>query len=384
MNLLIEDSPRNLAGWVSEATVSGFALGGVFTPFATPWIHQRGAGKKRGAREAATLVRSEGSRVWFDPTTHALQMGGVGDFRYYDEYNLWDGPRGDLSSSALRDGHVRRVFATQDELGSARLAPTILLHHGLSNSSEIALDMSRIATGQGGEVWVSIAGTAPFWASGGALDAHIGALAQLDPAGWFLTVARPLNTLPVEPEVEEIHGLCRTVRALSEYAPVHVSHGDLAALPAVAAGARTVGTGWDKRQRVCSFTDYGPRETGGEGGGWYERPSIGRLLGSLTVNEAAVLAARDAQRVEALGGLPAPGPREAFFHHLAVLDGLIGRVQSAPDYERKYEVLMEVYGDAATEWPAVVTLTGSPLGALDWVDPLRAGLALYGATEGWL
>ena len=45
-----------------------------------------------------------------------------------------------------------------------------------------------------------------------------------------MTVVRNIPVLPVPAMAEEIHGLCRTVRSLSEDGPVHVSHGDLAAL----------------------------------------------------------------------------------------------------------------------------------------------------------
>jgi hypothetical protein len=331
----------------------------------------------------ATGLRDVAAEVWFDPSTHALQMAGVGDFRYYDEYQLWRGPRGDLSTPALRDDHLRLVFAVQDRLGSRHLAPTVLLHHGESDTSQQALDLAQAAVDLDPRCWLSIAGTAPFWTSGSALDAHIGALAQLEPGGWFLTVARPILSLPVEADIEEAHGLCRTTRALAELATVHVSHGDLAGLPAVAAGANSVGSGWDQRQRVCAFGNYSARDPNGAGGGWYERPTFRGLLGSLKVNEAAVLASRDAALAGRLGPPPPPGPREAFLHHLSVLDALIAPIVGQPDYEQRYRALQTAYAAAAIQWPVVVGITGSPLSAADWIEALAAGLNRYGAGEGW-
>ena len=384
MSVLIEDSPRAfLAGWILDSIAKGIAVGAVMTPWATPWLSHPGPGKKPRAQDRVQELQRNHVQTWFDPTTHALQMGEVGDFRYYDEYDLWAGPRGDLSDDGFREEHVGRVFATQDSLNVRHLAPTVLLHAGLGNTSILALDLAREAIRRDPGCYLSVAGTAPFWSSGSALDAHIGALATLQPGGWFLTVVRTATTLPVPASTEEVHGLCRTTRALSEDAPVHISHGDLAALPAVAAGAATVGSGWDQRQRVCSYGDYDARDPDASGGGWYKRPTLQGLLGSLTPNEAIVLNSRDVALVRRLGGLPAPGPRETFDHHLTALTNVIGALQAVAEPQQRYRNLALLYQAARTEWPGVQRHTGSPLGAAHWIDALAAGLARYGATEGW-
>jgi len=383
VTVLVEDSPRNLMTWIRDAHAAGVARGGVLTPFATPRINKPGPGGRRGVREVAEGLHEAGAGVWFDATTHALQMASVGDFRYYDEYELWSGSRGDLSTSAAREEHVRRVFALQDSIKAPRLAPTILLHHGETTTSQQALDLARAAVDLDPTCWLSVAGTAPFWSGGSALDAHVGALAQLEPAGWFLTVARPLMALPVGAAADEVEGLCRTTRALAEYAPVHISHGDLASLPAVAAGATSVGSGWDQRQRVCAFSNYAARDpNGGGGGAWYKRPTYRGLLGSLTANEGAVLARQDAARSARLGP-PTPGTQEAYIHHLRVLTDVVGALSREPDHERRYQRLVSAYDAAAGEWPQVVAVTGSAVGAAEWIDVLAAGLMRYGATEGW-
>ena len=384
MSVLIEDSPRPyMASWISDAVGRGVASGAVITPWATPWLAHPGQGKKPRAEDRVAELIGSGVEVWFDPTTHALQMGSVGDFRYYDEYDLWAGLRGDLSDQALREEHVGKVFDIQDTLNVPHLAPTVLLHSGLDNTSALALELAREAVRRDPNCRLSIAGTTPFWASRSALDAHVGALASLQPAGWFLTVVRTATTLPVPAIPEEIHGLCRTTRALSEDSPVHISHGDLAALPAVAAGATTVGSGWDQRQRVCSYGDYDARDPDATGGGWFARPSLRVLLGLVLPNEAIVLSTRDAALVARLGGLPAPGPKETFFHHLGVLSGVTADLQAFGEPEDRYRRLSDLYVAAQAEWPFVVGHTSSAQGAAEWIDDLAAGLALYGATEGW-
>lgn len=384
MSILIEDSPRNLLAWVAEALRDVNCRGAVLSPFATPLNARTGPGGRRGAPGVASEITSAGAELWFDPTTHALQMAGVGDYRYYDEYQLWGGARGDLSTPALQEEHVRRVFEAQDRLGARRLAPTVLLHHGESATSQLALDLARRAVDLDPECSLSIAGTPPFWASGSALDAHVGALAQLEPSAWLVCVVRPALSLPVEADPAEVFGACRTVRALGEYAPVHVSHGDLAALPAVAAGATSVGTGWDQRQRVCAYPSYSTRDPNGSGGGgWYERPTYRGLLGSLRVNESELLVNRDPVRAARLGPPPPPGPREAFLHNASVLGSLVAQLLAEPRLDARYRQLMNLYDAASAEWPPVVALTRSSIGEREWVAALAEGLRRYGAAEGW-
>ena len=101
MSVLIEDSPRRLPGWILDSVVNGIASGTIITPWATPWITRTGRGGRHGARDRVQILQDNGVETWFDPITHALQMDDVGDFRYYDEYSLWAGPRGDLSNAGF-------------------------------------------------------------------------------------------------------------------------------------------------------------------------------------------------------------------------------------------------------------------------------------------
>jgi hypothetical protein len=318
MTLLIEDTARNnLPAWTQPLVGRGLVAGAVLSPFLTPRV---GNNYKRSARETVQRLRDGNAEVWFDPETHALQMPAVGDFRYYDGWPFWGGQRGALGSAAQMRDHVERVFAEQDLLGVPHLAPTILLHAPQSPESERALELARIAIDLDPEARLAVAGDSAFWASGANLDAHVGGLAQLETEGWWLTVARPLGVLPVGPLAEEVHGLCRTARALSEEATVHISHGDLAGLPAVAAGATSLGTGWDPRQRVMAYSSYEARDTGGDGGQWFQQVTLEGLLSLLPRAEATVLYAQDrALAARLLPGTLPPGAGEAFTHHAEVL-----------------------------------------------------------------
>jgi len=381
MSVLIEASPRNaFTSWTSEAVAAGIAHGVVIAPFELPPLD---VPHHRGAEAMAAALHDVGAEVWFDAMTHGLQMPNVGDFRFYDDYDLWSGAPGNLWTGADQEGHVRRVFAVQDRLGAPHLGPAILLHHPASETSQSALELSHAAMELDDQCWLSIAGTSACWSSApSALDAHIGALAQLEPSGWFLTVARHMSLLPGDASQEEIYGLCRTVRALSEYAPVYISHGDLAALPAVAAGATSVGTGWDPRQRACGFNSYVARDPAADGGSWYTRPTLRGLLGSLKPNEAAILNSQDPALAHRLGPLPAPGAHEAFTQHLEILNELVSTLTGL-DLEGAYHWLANAYQNAQGEWPRVVSITGTTQGAESWITPFQAGLGRYGSDEGW-
>lgn len=386
MSTFVEDSPRSLSGWIIEASEVGHATAAVMTPWATPLLHRGGAGKKPGIANIAEKLRNAGVPFWFDATTHALQMTGVGDFRYYAEYNLWGGPRGDLSQVPYRREHVQRVFERQRQLGAPYLAPTLLLPAGLNNLSTLALETAKSALDLQPTAWLSISGTGTLWEDGRDLDAHIGAMSALCPNGWFVSLVQPQSDLPPRVTAEEVFGICRTVRALSEYAPVHLSHGDFAALPAVAAGATSVGTGWDKRQRVVSYKDYGPRPEKAGQAQWYKHPAFLGLLGTLPKNEGELMEQQDPALANRLGGLPTP-PEAKYYYlkHVSQLSAAVQKIQNAgADYKRRFEELDKMYVDATNNWNSVQLSTGISDRSKSWVEPYREGLRLYAKSEGWV
>ncbi|HEY3547828.1 MAG TPA: hypothetical protein VGK17_17285 [Propionicimonas sp.] len=386
MTTLIEDSPRPFqASWIVESQQAGTTSGVVITPWASPLAHRGGSGNKPGIANRVDEFKRAGVPYWFDVITHALQMPGVGDFRYYAEYSLWGGPIGDLTQDAYRREHVRRVFKHQRDLAAPYLAPAPLLPSGLNNISTLALDTARVALELEPTAQLTIAGVGTFWSDGRDLDAHVGALAALAPSGWFVSFAQPDSDLPPKLTADEVFGVCRTVRALSEYAPVHISHGDLAALPAVAAGATTVGTGWDKRQRVLAYTDYSARPPSTGVASWYERPTLLELLGTLTKSEGALLAQQAPALATHLGGLPTvPGPKPSFLHHVAQLDAAVRRVQGTnASYKQRCDELDAMYSAASANWAALRAATGMPDRSGTWIAPYQQGLRMYAQSEGW-
>lgn len=381
MHLLVEDTARNnLVSWTKRAVEAGTARGAVLSPFASPRLNN---GFKQSARQTADRLRDCEAEFWFDPATHALQMPNVGDFRYYQDWDLWaPGATNVLESKGDQRDHIRRVFSIQDDLEAPHLAPTVLLHSPQSTTSQRALEMAEIAVEEDPQCYVTVAGDSAFWAAGNVLDAHVGGLSQITPAGWFLVVARNQAVLPVPAAQEEVHGLCRTTRALSEDGPVHISHGDLAALPALVAGAGSIGTGWDPRQRVCAYNSYAQRGTGGDGGQWFVQTTLRGLLSLLARADTELLNSGDAALATTLlpGNVP-PGPPEVWDHHAQVLHNLA--TELVPGSEASYQTLKAAYGAARTDWNRVVAVIGGSSRASAWLQEVSAGLDLFAASEGW-
>jgi hypothetical protein len=385
--ILVEDSPRNnVVSWTIAATQDGIVDGVILAPFSTPWVNNN---YKRGIADTIRRLRDGGvEQIWIDVTTHALQMPNCGDFRYYDSWDLFSDIDRRLTDSAEYRDHLRRVFDIQDHYEVPRLAPTLLLHNPASQTSQRALEIARHATemsaADGVEVALTIAGTSAFWAGGNALDAHIGGVAQMLPNYWFLAPVRPVGALPAPVEGEEIHGICRTARSLSDEASIHVSHGDLAALPAVAAGAASIGTGWDTRQRAQAYDNYVER-TGGEGGSWLQRLTLQGLYGTIARQEAELLQAGDAALSARLvpGRLPPQGAQETWHHHARSLRNLMQPLLSASTYDSAYDLLMDGYSDARGNWVLAEQVVTVATDYNSWVRPLQRGLSLYGQTEGF-
>lgn len=384
MSVLIEDTVRNnLVKWTIDGVTQGAVAGAVLSPFSTARV---GNNYKPSGAEIIRRLRDGGvTNIWFDPASHALQMPSVGDFRHYDSWGLWDGQRGTLTYADYRS-HCERVFDIQDNLELPRLAPTILLDNPTSQLGAMSLRVARWAVDNSRKankaIFLTIAGTSAFWSAGGALDAHVGGLAQLSPDGWFAVQGRPNPTFPVQTTPQEVFGLCRTARSLGGEQTFHVSHGDFAALPAMTAGASSIGTGWDTRQRVCASTNYVARGDG-EGGGWFKRPTLLGLLGFVSRQEAELLANRNAALSAQLvrGPLHPDAPEEAFLHHADCLQQVIAGLPG--DHQGRYEYMRDLYEAAAAAWPQVTTITHSPSDETTWIRPFLDGLVLYGQSEGW-
>ena len=356
----------------------GEAAGAVLSPFFSPLTPMP---RRPGVEQLRDAVTATGARVFLDATTHGALMAAANFWDCYDTWDLWDGPRGDLSTSALRAGHVRRVVAAQRRLRVPVMAPTVGLQSSIGDAATLSLDLAETTRAEAPDFWVSVVGTSAFWSQGGYLDDYIGQLVNLRPMGVSLTVQRTQISYPPDAVEAEVAGVCRSAHTMSLRSEVLVQHGDLSGLPALAAGAQMLGSGWDLRQRV--FAPDGLRRD----------TTVRRAAKRITHDGVfAVLKRPEAERLlrtdPALsrrvvpGALPADG-NGLWEHHLAVLSNRVAALLALPDRPARVRWLAGEYAAAEADFRRIERLTRLEFPPAAWLDAVRQGLDAYRVSEGW-
>ncbi len=221
-----------------------------------------------------------------------------------------------------------------------------------------------------------------FWSAGSELDAFIGRIATLRPEEAILSVLRATGQYPwSDLAPEEVAGVCRTTRSLSLRMPVMLARSDLAGLPAAAAGASRIGTGWDLKQRVLSAELF---RTSPDIRRQSQRVSHVGLFASLKRREAERLSAGNAVLSDRL----VPGTLPLDFnghwrHHLSILASLARDSGSGATVGDRVAWLQDAYTAAAGEFADVAGYV-RPLEASEgqWIVPLADGLQAFAESEG--
>ena len=339
--------------WSAEAIAAGLADGVVLSPFATPRVSEP---RHPSAADVASAVRSSGGEVIFDPMTHARFLPGCNKFDFYDSWDLWGPGTPGLDTAAARVAHIERVFQRQDSLQAPHLAPTLQLTSAVTAGANHALLTARIARGIDGDSWQSLAGTRAFWRSGAHLDAHVGSLVALRAPVWVLTVANEIvvDLVPDLTDLEAFDGLCRTVHSLSLRSRVIIAHADFAGLPAVAAGADTLGSGWDRGQRTfdpLSFhvdSDPGIRIPA-------SYVTQGGLHSILRRDAAQAIEKWNAARALVIRGGPMPrSDAEERMHHLGRLREVVLSIDGAPTRADRVAELRARYAASASDYDDLI------------------------------
>ena len=326
-----------------------------------------------------------GGLVCWDATTHGACLAGVDNWRSYDTWDLWPGARGDLSTPALRRAHVEKVFTIQDELGAPSLVPTLALDSAVGTTADRVLEVAEEGRSVNAAAWQSLAARRGFWTSPD-LDAYVGSLVQLRAPVWFVTAVRESADYP--PDVSdsaEIAGFCRTVHSLALRSRVVVCHSDLFGLPAVAAGADTVGTGWHGKQRVCApetFLQNDPEQVRRQAL-WLTYEGLAARLHN---TESDILLSQDSARARRLyTGAVVNQNRDARLHHLDVVRSLVASVNSQVGPGARVAHLRAIYETAASEIDGLRARYGARFASgvrPAYVDGLYEGLKQYATAEG--
>lgn len=381
MPLLLEDtgSPGKLGRMVQYLN-DNVAAGLILSPMKTPRQPRERAAT---ATTCVTDIHDAGGEALWDPCTHVAMMPLATELGPYDEWDLWPGPGHDLADPAVRDEHVERCLARQlGELGTPPIAPTVAVAGAHTDSAQIAMALAETAVQKHPGVGLHLVGTPEFLAEGRALDDYVGALAQLAPARWLVSVMRPDTTYPVPIGAPgEVEGLCRTVYSLAFSAEVVVRHGDLAGLSALAGGGTTLASGWHLNQRILARAGY---QAPGRGRGAIERILCRGLFGVLRAVEVADLTAAAGPLMDALIPGPAPvGQSAQWDHHLGHLAEMAARITLNPDVPARSRELLRAYTAATRNFHDVGLLANLQFGGDRWVEPFRHGLHAFMVGEGW-
>lgn len=121
-------------------------------------LGQRGGRARQNAARCMEVLGKMDATIFFDAQTHALDFPGANAFSKYDQWQLWDGPRGDHSMASARQSHVERVVAAQRTLGVPAPAPTVRLDSPGGVNGRIAVDYARRTLLQDRHAWLPIAG----------------------------------------------------------------------------------------------------------------------------------------------------------------------------------------------------------------------------------
>lgn len=383
--VLIHDGRRiGHRKWCVDAVSGGSADGVVLNPFATPRVAEP---RHPSASDLALAVRGSKGEVVFDAMTHALFLPGSNKRDFYDAWELW-GPAGaNVESAALRLAHVERVFDRQSQVGAPHLAPTLQLRSPQSADAYVAHDLARVARGLDQDCWQSLVGTRSFWSSGPHLDAYVGSLASLRAPVWMITVANELvvDHVPDLTDTVAFAGLCRTVHSLSLRSRVILAYGDFAGLPAVAAGADTVGSGWDRAQRT--FDPLAFRVDSDPG---IRIPASyvtqGELNSVLRRDTAEAIERWDPVRARAIRGGPMPPSDQAQrMHHLLQLRSAVQQIIAADSRQTRVSELRKRYRVAAADFDSLIADLRPLVRESDktaWVTNPASALEAYANSEG--
>jgi hypothetical protein len=319
--------------------------------------------------------------------THGALVPDASKFTYYDEWELWAGHRGDLKSGRRMRDHVALAVKRAHEIGAQLIAPTITLSRPTGRDAEVALELAAEVMSHDSDAYIGVAGNEEFWSAGSDLDAYIGELAGFTPPGFSVTVVRPTQRYPwLGASADETYGICRSVHSLSfRGARVIASYSDFAGLPAVAAGAERVGSGWNISGRQFSYDSFRERERGGGASSY--RPTYQGLLAALKRGEAESFQDGDPVNSAKLfrGRLPAASDKNGHWqHHLSSLNRVIEDVAGAGERDQRGRRLLRLYADGSRGFAAATAATGSlDAGSDQWITPMRDGLRLWMDDEGY-
>jgi len=370
--------------WATAAIAAGAAQGVFINPFASPRFS---IPRYSRAADFAALATSAGGEVVFDAMTHARLLPGSNRTDLYDSWELWPGPEGDLSTPLRQQQHIERVFERQIELGTKKLTPTVNVTVPSAPDAFLAIELAELGKAIDPQAWQSIAGARTFWGSGSALDDHIGKLVALRSPTWIVTLTNEMvfENVPDISDHDAFEGLLRSVHSLSKRARVIVAFADYAGLLPVAAGADTVGAGWDRGMR---FFDPSSFHVDSSPGIRIPASYVTQKSLSAVLRRDAAVAIETWNSTEALrlrGGTMPGSDQAERVHHLRTLSELVVSFSSIGDRSLRASAVSTHFENASRDFDRLILALRPIVREGDksaWIAHHKKVLEKYIAAEG--
>jgi len=390
VTILLHDGRRGgHATWLKETITAGLADGAILNPFATPLSaiprHPSATTVIADLRDGQP-PGSAGPEILFDSASWAATLPGTDSWQGYDEWDLWPHhARGDLSDVGAIADHVRAVFKVQAELGVPYLAPTVAIDTATGQAAETALELSAEASRQQPGCKITVCGMNSFWRAGPALDAYIGRLARLRASGCYVIPLRDRARYPADmTDTAALAGWLRSIHSLSLRSRVIAAYTDHLGVIAAAAGADTVGTGWDQGQRVCSPDAFRTSGPGGQNINYSPHPGLLARFTEAVARGLEDLASTFAGAMR--WGEPIPsdmrGHREQHFR--ALNEQLTAVLNAGAVPADRYPAVRHMLTGADLSWDKAVALGAQGVSHNEkamWLDGMRSGFEAYVLAE---
>lgn len=382
--VLVHDGRRSgHDGWCTNAIIEGVADGIFISPFCTPRMTLP---RSPSGVDLSRAVIGVGGEVVFDAMTHARLLPATNKTNHYDTWELWGTGGPGLDTPQRRLQHIERVFAHQQGLRAPYLAPTMTLEMPQTSDSDDAIATAETARGLQRDCWQSLAARKSFWRAGNRLDAFVGRIAALRAPVWVITVVNDvvIDNTPDISDTAAFAGLCRTIHSLSERSRVILTYSDFSGLLGVAAGADTIGSGWDRGMRTFDpnafhlASDNSTRIPA-------SYVTQGSLVAVLRRDTADAIERWNSQMALVIRGGPMP-PSDQIerIHHLKLLRDVATAIDMQSNRRARIQTLRQQYHTAGQYFDTLIGALPGTVRASDkvaWRDRPLEALRTYASAE---
>jgi len=390
VTILLHDGRRGgHATWLKETITAGLADGAILNPFATP---PTTIPRHPSATAVIADLRggqppgSTGPEILFDSASWAATLPGTDFWETYDEWDLWPHhTRGDLRDAGAIADHVRAVFKAQSELGVPYLAPTVAVDTATGQAAETALELAAEASRQQPGCMINLCGMNSFWRAGPALDAYIGRLGRLRASACYVVPLRDRAGYPADlTDTDAIAGWLRSIHSLSLRSRIIAAYTDHLGVIAVAAGADTVGSGWDQVQRVCSPDAFRTSGPGGQNINYSPHPGLLARFTEAVARGLSDLASTFAEAMRWGHAIPSDMRENREQHFRALNEQVTAVLNAGAAPADRYPAVRHIFTGADLSWDQAVALGAQGVSRNEkalWLDGMRSGFEAYVRAE---